>query len=123
MSETDEKRAQALVDYLLKHRYLVISRVAAGAGVKPAATLEKAEKRFLTAFLVNTIASVLIILSRVWGVTTRAAVFGLRPGDFVILGLAAASLVSLTMAWLEYFNIGISLSLSVERALEIKAKE
>jgi hypothetical protein len=120
---SNEKEARALLDYLLKHKYLVISRVAAGGSVKAAGQIEKAEKRFLTAFLVNTVASVLIILSRVWGVTTRAAVFGLRPGDFIILGLAAASLVSLTAAWLEYFSIGISLSLSVERALEIKPKE
>jgi hypothetical protein len=120
---SNDKKAEALLDYLLKHKYLVISRVAAGAPVKAAAQLEHAEKRFLTAFLVNTIASVLIIVSRVWGITSRAALYGLRPGDFVILGLAAASLVSLTAAWLEYFEIGISLNLSVERAVSIKPKE
>ena len=118
---SDEKRAEALVDYLLKHRYLVISRVAAGNGVKPAAELEKAEKRFLMAFITNTLASVLIILSRSWGLTSPSQVVGLGFGDLITLGLAIASLVTLILAWAAYFEIGVSLS--VARAVEIKPKD
>jgi len=118
---SDEKRAEALVDYLLKHRYLVISRVAAGNGVKPAAELEKAEKRFLMAFITNTLASVLIILSRIWGLTSPTQVVGLGFGDLITLGLAIASLVTLILAWAAYFEIGVSLS--VARAVEIKPKD
>ena len=118
---SDEKRAEALVDYLLKHRYLVISRVAAGNGVKPAAELEKAEKRFLIAFITNTLASVLIILSRIWGLTSPTQVVGLGFGDLITLGLAIASLVTLILAWAAYFEIGVSLS--VARAVEIKPKD
>ena len=118
---SDEKRAQALVDYLLKHRYLVISRVAAGNGVKPAAELEKAEKRFLLAFITNTLASILIILSRVWGITSPGQLAGLGFGDLLTLGLAVASLVTLALAWAAYFEVGVSLS--VARAVEIKPKD
>jgi len=118
---SDEKRAEALVDYLLKHRYLLISRVAAGNGVKPAAELEKAEKRFLMAFITNTLASVLIILSRIWGLTSPTQVVGLGFGDLITLALAIASLVTLILAWAAYFEIGVSLS--VARAVEIKPKD
>lgn len=117
----NEKEARSLVDYLLKHRYLVISRVAAGSGVKPAANLEKAEKRFLTAFITNTLASVLIILSRVWGITSPGQLPGLGLGDLITLGLAIASLVTLLLAWAAYFDVG--LALSVERAVTIQPKE
>jgi hypothetical protein len=116
-----EKEARSLVDYLLKHRYLVISRVAAGSGVKPAAELEKAEKRFITAFITNTIASILIILSRLWGLTSPTQIVSLGLGDLITLGLAIASLVTLVLAWMAYFEIGVSLS--VARAVEIKPKD
>jgi hypothetical protein len=121
MSDPEDKRAQALVDYLLKHRYLVISRVAAGNGVKPAAELEKAEKRFLVAFVTNTLASILIILSRVWGITSPGQLVGLGFGDLITLGLAVAGLVTLLLAWAAYFEIGVSLS--VARAVDIKPRE
>jgi hypothetical protein len=117
----DERGARALVDYLLKHRYLVISRVAAGDGVKPVAQLEKAEKRFILAFITNTLASVLIILSRVWGIASPGQLTSLRFGDLFVLGLGTASLVTLLQAWAAYFEIGVSLS--VARAVEIKQRD
>jgi len=115
---SDEKEARSLVSYLLKHRYLLITSVAPGPKV---AQLERAEKRFLTAFITNTVASILIILSRIWGITSPAQVLSLGYGDLITLALAIASLVALTFAWLAYFEIGISLS--VERAVEIKPRD
>jgi len=112
------QRARALFDYLLRHRYLVISSVAPAPRV--AGQLERAEKRFLIAFITNTIASALIILTRVWGLTSPTQLLGLGFGDLLTLMLASAALVTTLLAWFAYFEIGISLS--VERAVEIKPK-
>ena len=117
-TESDERRARALVNYLLRRRYLLITSVAPGPRV---AQLERAEKRFLTAFITNTIASLLIILSRLWGITSPTQILTLPFGDIVTVILAVASLVSLLLAWMAYFEIGISLS--VERAVEIKPRD
>jgi MFS family permease len=118
---TDEKGARALVDYLLKHRYLIISRVAASSGAKPVAQLEKAEKRFILAFITNTLASILIILSRVWGITSLGQLVSLRFGDIFVLGLGAVSLATLLQAWMAYLQVGVTLS--IDRAVEIKQKD
>jgi len=115
---SDEKEARSLVSYLLKHRYLLITSVAPGPKV---AQLERAEKRFLAAFITNTVAAILIILSRLWGINTPAQILTLPFGDIVTIFLSAASLASLLLAWLAYFEIGISLS--VERAVEIKPRD
>jgi hypothetical protein len=113
-----KREARSLLAYLLKHKYLVISSV--GPAPRAVGELERAEKRFLTAFVTNTLASILIILSRLWGLTSPMQLLGLGFGDLITLGLAVASLISLLLAWLAYFEIGISLS--VERAVEIKSK-
>jgi hypothetical protein len=113
------RRARALFDYLLKHRYLMISSVAPAPHI--AGQLERAEKRFLLAFVTNTIASAIIILSRVWGLTSPTQLPSLGFGDLLTLVLASAALATTLLAWFAYFEIGISLS--VERAVEIKPKD
>lgn len=114
-----EQRARALLDYLLKHGYLMISSVAPGP--KVAGQLERAEKRFLIAFTTNTIAAILIILSRVWSITSTAQLSALGFGNLATVVLAAAALITTILAWAAYFEFGISLS--VERAVEIKPKD
>lgn len=116
----NDKRARALLDYLLKHRYLAIASVAPGPP-RVVGQIERAEKRFLAAFVTNTLASLLIILSRLWGLTSPTQVLSLGFGEVITLVLATASLIALILAWMAYFAIGISLS--VERAVEIKAKD
>ena len=113
-----KKTNRPLLGHLLKHRYLTISSVGAGPKV---AQLERAEKHFLAAFATNTIAAILIILSRLWGLTSPWQVLGLGFGDVTTLVLAAAALATTMLAWFAYFEIGISLS--VERAVEIKPKD
>jgi hypothetical protein len=114
----DERKARALFDYLLKHRRLTIAHV---TGDKIShVQLERAEKRFLTAFITNTLASTLILLSRLWGLSP-ADIIHLPLGDLIVVGLAAVSLLSLLIAWLAYFSIGVNVV--VERAVEIKPRD
>jgi hypothetical protein len=115
----DARKSRALLDYLVKHQRLVIAHVAGDHATH--VQLERAEKRFLTAFVTNTVASILIIVSRVWGITSPTQLLHLPAGDLITLTLAAASLISLLLAWMAYFEIGISLS--VERAVEIKPRD
>jgi hypothetical protein len=97
----------------------MISSVAGGPRVT--GQLERAEKHFLLAFVTNTIAATLIILSRVWGLASPTQLLGLGFGNLATLVLAAAALVTTVMAWLAYFEIGVALT--VERAVEIKPKD
>jgi len=90
-------------------------------GPKVTGEIERAEKRFLVAFITNTIAAVLIILSRLWGLTSPLQLMGLGFGNLLTLILAGAGLTTTLSAWMAYFEIGISLS--VERAVEIKPKD
>jgi hypothetical protein len=114
----DAKKSRALLDYLLKHQRLVIAHIA-GDHVTHL-ELERAEKRFLTAFIVNTLSSILIILSRVWGLGPTE-ILRLPLGDLIVIALASFSLVTLLLAWLSYFSIGINVV--VERAVEIKPRD
>ena len=115
-----KKESRNLFGYLMKHRRLVISSVGAGAP-RPVGEFAREEKHFLLAFITNTIASILIILSRVWGLTSPTQLLGLGFGDIATIILASAALVTTIMAWLAYFEIGVALT--VERAVEIKPKE
>jgi hypothetical protein len=104
--------------HLQKRRYLPVSSV--GSAPRVVGELERAEKRFLMAFITNTIASTLIILSRLWGLTSPTQLLRLGFGDLSTLVLASAALATTVMAWLAYFEIGVALT--VERAVEIKPK-
>lgn len=117
MVENSEK-SRALLDYLLKHQRVVIAHIA-GDHVTHV-ELERAEKRFLTAFIVNTLSSILIILSRIWGLGPTE-ILRLPLLDFIVIALSCFSLVTLLLAWFSYFSIGISVV--VERAVEIKPRD
>jgi hypothetical protein len=110
---------RALVEHLLRKHELVLTRVVSShdrfAALK---NLERAEKRFLLAFLTSLAGGSYWLSMELWGLDVRA-LLSLPIHRVVSIGFAAALVVTSVLAILAYLSVG----LVVQRAVEIRPRD
>jgi len=110
---------RALVEHLLRKHELVLTRVVSShdrfAALK---NLERAEKRFLLAFLTSLAGGSYWLSMELWGLDVRG-LLALPIHRFVSIIFGAALVVTSVLAVLAYLSVG----LVVQRAVEIKPRD
>ena len=110
---------RALVEHLLRRHELVLTRaVSSHDRFAVLKRLERAEKRFLVAFLTSLVGSSFILAWRLWGLTL-SQLAALPLSDLLTIAFAVIMIASNVSAVLSYLSVG----LVVQRAVEIRPRE
>jgi hypothetical protein len=108
-----------LVEHLLRKHELILTRVVSSrdrfAALK---NLERAEKRFLLAFLTSLASGSYWLSMELWGLDVRA-LLSLPINRVISIVFATALVVTSVLAILAYLSVG----LVVQRAVEIKPRD
>ena len=110
---------RALVEHLIRRHELIMTRAVSGRDRFSALkNLERAEKRFLLAFITSLAGSSYWLSMELWGLNV-SDLLGLPIHRVVSLAFGALLAVTSVLAILGYLSVG----LVIERAVEIRPRE
>jgi hypothetical protein len=110
---------RALVEHLLRRRELILTKVASsGERFSALKNLERAEKRFLLAFVTSIAGGSYWLSTELWGLNVgNLLTLPIYQVTAIILGLTVT--LASALAVLSYLSIGVV----VQRAVEIRPRE